>query len=349
MRCNIEQLATQLQQSSVPVFFLFGEELMLLEETADQIRQHLKQQGITDRKVWHVEGRFDWSQIKWHEQTMSLFDEQKLVEIRLPSGSPGKEGGEVLRQFVNNPPEDTTLLIISGKVDSRSQKSKWFTELDKIGLTVPVWPVDINQLPRWISQRGKQRGLTIAQQTAILIAERVEGNLFAAAQEIEKLSLLCSDGNVTEQIVLDSVADNAKFQAFGLMDTVMQGQTDKILRMINQIKAEGSDILAIFSAVSWSLHRLVNMSVQLDQGQQLEQVFRAQKPPVWDKAKPMTRQALQRHSASRWQRFLIQLADIDQAAKGNSAADPWSLLETLCLNVAGIDDYLGEEKQFGHQ
>ena len=337
MRVNAEQLEAQLQKGLLPVYLIFGDEQMLVEESADLVRQQARQLGANERQVWHVEGRFDWSQIQWQEQTMSLFDSQRLLEIRLPSGSPGKDGGEALRRFVENPPQDTTLLIISGKIDNRSQKSKWFTELDRVGSTTPIWPVDIAHLPRWISQRLKQHNLTASASVAALIAERVEGNLFAAAQEIEKLVLLCPDRQVTEEIVLASVADNARFQAFGLMDTVFKGEAAKVPRMISQLRAEGNDILAIFSAVSWSLHRMVDMASELNQGANIEQVFKAQKPPIWDKAKPIMRQALARHEARRWQQFLQQMAQIDQAAKGSLANCPWTLLETLCLNVAGIN------------
>jgi len=269
---------------------------------------------------------------------MSLFSSQRLLEIRLPSGAPGKEGGEALRKFAANPPPDTTLLIISGKIDNRSQKSKWFTELDRVGINIPIWPIDFANLPRWIQQRMQQRGLQAEAQVAALIAERVEGNLFAAAQEIEKLQLLSVDGKIDEQLVLESVADNARFEAFGLMDTVFLGQVAKIPRMIGRLRAEGLDILAVFSAVSWSLHRAVDMAYQLEQGQQMAQVFSSQKPPVWQKSQAMMRQALMRHGYPQWQIFLQQMANIDRAAKGSLQSCPWTLLENLCMQVAGADE-----------
>ena len=337
MRLRAEQLAGHCQQALLPIYLVFGDEQMLVEEASDVIRQHIRQAGAEDRQVWHVEGRFNWSEIQFQEQTMSLFSSQRLLEIRLPSGSPGKEGGEALRNYVANPPADTTLLIISGKIDKRSQKSKWFTELDKVGATIAVWPIDAAKLPRWISQRMQQRGLSTNQQIASLIAERVEGNLFAAAQEIDKLQLLCPDGKVDEQTVLASVADNARFEAFGLMDTVFAGKVNKIPRMIRRLRAEGLDILAVFSAVSWALHRAVDMAVQIESGARLEQVFGSQKPPIWEKSRPMMRQALERHSCSQWLCFLSKMAQIDQAAKGTLKVCPWSLLETLCLQVAGIN------------
>ncbi|MBL1321254.1 MAG: DNA polymerase III subunit delta [Methylophaga sp.] len=336
MRLRAEQLQEHVEQGLAPIYLIFGDEPMLVEEASDIIRQQVRKSGADDRQVWHVEGRFNWSEIQWQEQTMSLFSSQRLLEIRLPSGAPGKEGGEALRNYVANIPADTTLLIISGKIDARSQKSKWFTELDRVGVTIPVWPIDIANLPRWISQRMQQKGLQTNQHIAALIAERVEGNLFAAAQEIDKLQLLCPDGKVDEETVLASVADNARFEVFGLMDTVFSGQATKIPRMISRLRAEGLDIMSVFSAVSWSLHRAVNMAIQIEQGERIEQVFASQKPPIWEKARPMMRQALSRHKRPQWQSFLQQMAKIDQAAKGAYQACPWSLLETLCLQVAGI-------------
>jgi len=336
MRLKAEQIAGHLQQNLLPAYLIFGDEQMLVEEASDLVRQQARTRGAIDRQVWHVEGRFDWSQLQWQEQTLSLFASQRLLEIRLPSGSPGKEGGEALRKYAANPPQDTTLLIISGKIDARSQKSKWFSELDRIGGTIPVWPVDLTNLPRWILQRMQQRGLHASQQVASLIAERVEGNLFAASQEVEKLQLLSADGKVDEQLVSESVADNARFEAFGLMDTVFLGHVAKIARMISRLRAEGMDILSVFSAVSWSLHRAINMAMQLEQGQRMEQVFASQKPPVWQKSQGMMRQALLRHDYQKWQGFLLQMADIDQAAKGSIQTCPWTLLENLCMQVAGF-------------
>jgi DNA polymerase-3 subunit delta len=338
MRLKAEQLTGHLQQDLLPAYLIFGDEQMLVEEASDLVRQQARKLGANERQVWHVEGRFDWSQLQWQEQTMSLFASRRLLEIRLPSGAPGKEGGEALRKFAENPPQDTTLLIISGKIDNRSQKSKWFTELDRIGATTPIWPVDLVSLPRWIQQRFQQRALNVDQQVAALIAERVEGNLFAAAQEVEKLLLLSVDGKIDEQLVLESVADNARFEAFGLMDTVFLGQVAKIPRMIGRLRAEGLDILAIFSAVSWSLHRAVDMAFQLKQGQQIAQVFSSQKPPVWQKSQSMMRQALMRHDYTQWHTFLQQMAEVDQAAKGSIQSCPWILLENLCMQVAGADN-----------
>jgi DNA polymerase-3 subunit delta len=348
MRVQPEQLASQIKQQLSPVYLVHGDEPMLVEETSDLIRQQVRAKGANERQVWHVDGRFDWSQIQWQEHALSLFANQRLIELRLPTGSPGKQGGEALRGFASQPPPDTTLLIISGKIDNRSQKAKWFSELDRVGVTVAIWPVDFAHLPRWINQRMMQKQLQPQAGVAELIAERVEGNLFAAAQEINKLSLLCADGIVDQQIVLESVADNARFQAFGLMDSVLLGQVEKIPRMIERLKAEGLDVLAVFSAVSWSLHRLIDIASQIQQGVAMDRAFASQKPPVWDKQKPILRSAIQRHDYQTWQQFLIELTAIDQAAKGLSSLNPWLLLEQLCLQVAGVELNLKQENSIGH-
>lgn len=337
MQLKAEQLAEQLKQGLSPIYLIYGDEHMLVEETSDFIRTAAKQAGIDERQTWHVEGRFDWSQIQWQEQAMSLFSSQRLLEIRLPSGSPGKEGGEAIRRYCENPPEDTFLLIISGKIDARSQKSKWFTTIDNLGVTVPIWPINTNQLPAWISQRMKQKGLTASRTANAVLAERVEGNLFAAAQEIEKLALLAKGSEVDEQLVLESVADNARFQAFGLMDDIYAGKAEKVPRMIDRLKAEGLEFLSVFSAVSWSLHRMVDMAVQASHGGNLEQIFDRQKPKVIYKSRPIIQQALSRHSVKQWQTFLSEMAKIDAAAKGANSSSPWSLLESLCLQVAGVN------------
>lgn len=340
MRLRPEQLESTLEHSAYPVYLVFGDEALLVEEAADSIRQSSRRAGANEREVWHVEGRFDWSQIKWQEQSLSLFSSQRLIEIRLPSGSPGKEGGEALRRYAANPPIDTTLIIISGKIDTRSQKAKWFSELDKVGVTIPIWPVALEQLPQWITQRMQSRGLHTNRQLSRLIAERVEGNLFAAAQDIEKLALLSSDGKVDEKLIIDSVADNARFEAFGLMDAVLLGQHTRIPRIISSLRAEGVEILAVFSAINWSLHRIIDMAAKVNAGENIERVFASQKPPVWEKQKPMMRQTIQRYDSHTWQLLLHDMSQIDQAAKGLIQACPWQLLEALCLKAAGISIHI---------
>lgn len=336
MRVKAEQLSSQIQRSFPVTSVVYGDEALLVEEAADTIRQQAKVHGIAERQVWHADARFDWSKLRFSDESLSLFASQKLVEIRLPSGAPGKEGGAFLREFAEQPAPDTFLLLITGKLTPQQQKAKWFTALESAGISVPLWPVSIEMLPRWIQQRMQQKGLQANFSVATLLAERTEGNLFAAAQEIDKLVLLSPDGNVDEPLLMESVADSARFEAFSLMDAVYAGQSDKIPRMLRMLQAEGNDVLAVFSAVSWSLHRMIDMADQLDKGAAPAQVFSSQKPPVWDKARPLIQSGLRRHAAAKWRTFLPQMAAIDRAAKGGGNDNAWRMLTTLCLQVAGV-------------
>lgn len=335
MRLKPEQLAQHLQQQVLPVYLIHGDEPLLVEEAADVVRTALRQHQA-ERLVWHVEGRFDWTQIPWQPQSMSLFASRRLLEIRLPSGSPGKEGSELLRRFAADPADDTTVLIVSGKIAAAQQKAKWYTELERVGATLMNWPVTLDRLPAWIRQRAAQRGITLNADISAMIAERVDGNLFAAAQEIDKLALLADNGYVEDDIVLASVANNARFEAFGLMDQIYAGHIDRIPRTLRTLRAEGVEILSVFSAVSWSVQRCVDMALQLEQGRPIQQIFASQKPPVWEKSQAMIRQTLIRHRPQQWLRFLQQLSVVDQAAKGGIAISAWQLLESLCLQLAGV-------------
>ncbi|AFJ01769.1 DNA polymerase III delta subunit [Methylophaga frappieri] len=337
MRLRPEQLAQRLSQHWPKITLIFGEETFLVEEAASQVREKAQQQAISERQVWHVEGRFDWSQIPLEHDNLSLFASHKLIEIRLPKGAPGKEGGAWLQRFVELAPAEISLLIISGKIDARSQKSKWFTGLDAAGWTIPIWPIPFSALPQWIFQRMKSRGLQADLSVANLLAERLEGNLFAAAQEIDKLGLLSDNGRVTQQLVVESVADNARFGAFGLMDVIQAGQVSKVPRVLARIRAEGLDILSVLSAISWAVQRHADMALQLASGVPARAVFSSQQPRVPEKSQQVTLQTIKRHEPNHWRRFLSLLAEIDQSAKGRpDCDDAWRLLEQLCLQLTAV-------------
>lgn len=333
MRVRPEQLIDKTTQAGI--YLLFGDEPLLVEESADLIRQQSRENGVVERDVWHVDGRFKWTDIPVETQSLSLFSEKRLLEIRMPGGAPGREGADWFKRFCDASPDDVVLLIISGKIAPQQQKAKWFKTLEQQGICVQHWPVSFDRLPAWLIQRAQRQSVQLSKAAATMIAERVEGNLFAAAQEVNKLALLSHDGEADEQLVQASVADSARFEAFGLMDVVYAGEARKIPRMISQLKAEGHDILAIFSAIVWSVRRCADMASELHRGLRLEAVFAAQKPPVWDRNKPLMIQVLKRHSPASWHRFLQQLAAIDRAAKGSGQHNAWLLLENLCLQIAG--------------
>ena len=198
MRIYPEKLPGHLQQQLLPVYLVSGDEPLLLQECCDQIRARAAEQGCNEREVLDagVSG-FSWQDILQSATSMSLFAERKLVELRLPSGKPGAEGSKALCEYLEVAGGDDVLLIVSGKIDKQSTNSKWYKALDKAGATIQVWPIDARELPRWLEQRLRQAGLGIDRDALQLLCDKVEGNLLAAVQEVEKLKLLATDGQIT--------------------------------------------------------------------------------------------------------------------------------------------------------
>ena len=337
MHLQIEQIERHLQENLLPVYLIFGDEQMLIDEASDLNWKKMRSICINDRQVWHVKDHFDWSQLERQERTLSLFYSRCSLEIRLPTGTPGREGSIALRAYATNPSPYTTLLIISGKINALSQRSKWFAALDKIGVIIPIKSIDSVNLPLWILHRMQQLGLHASQQVISLISELVEGNLFAAAQEIKKLELLSYDGVINEQLVLETVSDNSSFQVFNLVETVLSGDLSKIPKIIARMRSEGLVFMSIFPFLSWSLHRIIDISYQLRYGQGVDQIFKSQKPTIWQKDQKIIRKALIRHDAMQWQIFLQKITLVDQAARGSLKECPWVLLENLCMEVAGTN------------
>jgi len=220
MKLAPAQLAKHLQGSLAPVYVISGDDPLLCQEAADAIRSAARQQGFDERQVFSADANFDWGTLLQAGASMSLFAEKRLLELRLPSGKPGDKGAAALIEYCSRPAEDTLLLISLPKLDGSAQKTKWGKALVEGQDTqfIQIWPVDAAQLPQWIRQRLSQAGLSAQQDAVELIAARVEGNLLAAAQEIEKLKLMAEGGQITVETVQAAVADSARFDVFGLVD-----------------------------------------------------------------------------------------------------------------------------------
>ena len=226
MKLAPAQLAKHLQGSLAPVYIVSGDDPLLCQEAADAIRTAARQQGFDERQVFSADASFDWGTLLQAGASMSLFAEKRLLELRLPSGKPGDKGAAALIEYCSGPAEDTLLLVSLPKLDGSAQKTKWGKALIEGPQTqfVQIWPVDASQLPQWIRQRLSHAGLSASQDAVELIAARVEGNLLAAAQEVEKLKLMAEEGQITVETVQAAVADSARFDVFGLVDAVLNGE-----------------------------------------------------------------------------------------------------------------------------
>lgn len=337
MKLNAGQLARHLQGALAPVYVVSGDEPLLCQETADAIRGAARAQGYSERQVFHADAGFDWGQLHEAGASLSLFAERRVIELRIGNGKPGDKGAAALLEYLGRPAEDTLLLISLPKLDGSAQKTKWAKALidGPHCQFVQIWPVELSQLPQWIRQRLSDTGNSATAEAIDLIAARVEGNLLAAAQEIEKLKLLAENGKIDVETVQAAVADSARFDVFGLLETVLAGDATHALRMLAGLRGEGVEALFIVAMLARELRQLAAIAHQHSQGVPLDKAFASARPPVWDKRKPLVSRALQRHPAERWNQLLGIAQRVDAQVKGQAPGDPWASLAQLCMEFAG--------------
>jgi DNA polymerase-3 subunit delta len=332
MRLYPEKLPGHLQQQLLPVYLVSGDEPLLLQECCDLIRQRARAQGCTEREVIDtgVSG-FNWQDILHSASSMSLFAERKLVELRLPSGKPGAEGSKALCEYLDMASGEDVLLIISGKIDKQSTNSKWFKALDKAGVVIQVWPVDARNLPRWVRQRVSAAGMNIDDEALQLLCDRVEGNLLAASQEVEKLKLLASDSRITARAVLDSVSDNARYSVFELADKALQGDAAGSLHMLHGLRGEGTEPAVVLWSLTREIRTLYEVQLDCPNGQGVMQALNARR--VWKNRISLMQSALARHNPRSMAQLLEQATKVDGSIKGFAGGRPWDNLEDLVLGL----------------
>jgi DNA polymerase-3 subunit delta len=336
MELKPEQLAAQVQAGPLrPAYLIAGPEPLRVLEAADAVRAAARAQGFSEREIFEAEGNQrepDWAAMESSVHAPSLFASRRLFEVRLPTGKPGTEGARVISEFCANPPGDITLLVTAGEW-SRQHGGKWSEAIARIGLVAVAWQVKPHELPGWIEARLRSRGLKADREAVQRLADRVEGNLLAAAQEIEKLRLL-SEGEVLDAARMDDlVADAARFDVFRLIDAALNGQGAQVSRMLRGLRGEGEAVPALLGMVI----RELQTASALSRAGNLANAFKAQR--IWEAKQPMYRRALQRHDARRWEAFLAQAGRVDSIAKGRprpgeESADAWVALERLLLAIA---------------
>jgi DNA polymerase III subunit delta len=335
MRLYPEKLVGHLQQQLLPVYLVSGDEPLLVQECCDQIRRKAREQGCNERVVIDCGGTtFNWQEILHSAASMSLFAERRLIELRLPSGKPGAEGSDALCKYMDIASDGDVLLLVAGKIDKQSTNSKWYKVLDKAGATISVWPVDAKNLPRWLEQRVRSAGMSIDNDALQLLCDRVEGNLLAAVQEVEKLKLLAADARITTQIVTDAVSDNARYNVFNMADSALQGDATTSLRMLHGLRAEGSEPPLVLWTLAREIRTLYEVQLDCDQGQSASQALSARR--VWPNRMPLMQAALARHDTHSLSLLLGQSALVDGSIKGFADGNPWDNLERLVLGLCRI-------------
>lgn len=349
MQLRLDQLAAHLQKAAgalKPIYTLYGDEPLLVQEGGDAVRQAARAAGYTERQVHTVTGAyFDWSSLLGAASEMSLFGDKQFIEIRIPSGKPGKDGSQALQQYCETAQgnDGVVTLVTLPRLDKTQQGSAWFTALDGIGMTLRCDPIERQQLPLWIAQRLAAQGQQVepgeaGQRTLAFFADRVEGNLLAAHQEIVKLGLLHPPGTLTIEQIEEAVVDVARFNVFKLSEAVLSGQIERTLRMIDGLEAEGEAAVLVHWALAEDILALHRARAALDGGKPLPMVLREQR--VWGPRERLFERILPRVKAPALARLVASASTVDGIVKGlrhpQWPEDPWEALRRLALQLAKV-------------
>lgn len=334
MKVKAEQLAAHLERQLAPIYLVSGDEPLQAGEACDAIRAQARKRGCRERLVFNVEAGFDWKALLQARDSLSLFAEQRLMELRLPTGKPGDAGAKALQEYAARPAEGDVLLVICGKLDRDAQRSKWFHALEQAGVAVQVWPPNVAQLPAWIERRMRGRGLRPDAAALALLAERVEGNLLACAQEIDKLLLLHGPGGVDGAAVAAAVVDSARYSVYDLADRALAGEGAAASRILRGLQGEGEEPTLVLWALAREVRLLVVVADEVRRGAAADQVMG--RHGIWDNRKALVHAALKRHSAPGLRRLLHEAARADRVIKGAERGNAWDELLQVALGLAGV-------------
>ncbi|PKM11933.1 MAG: DNA polymerase III subunit delta [Gammaproteobacteria bacterium HGW-Gammaproteobacteria-3] len=335
MRLTVEQLGAALKKTLAPIYFITGDEPLQQGEAADAIRAVARNAGFNSRDIVTVDAQFEWAAINAAAESLSIFADKKIIDCRLPSGKPGTEGSKALLYFCRHIPDDTILLVTSGKLESASLKSKWFQALDRHGVVVQVWPLTGTALLRWLQMRLQLKGMTATPEGIKILAARLEGNLLAAAQEIEKLYILYGAGHLDEEAIASVVADSSRYDVFALADCLLVGNIGRTVKVLQGLKTEGVAAPVVLWAITREARLLTKIKSALQQGQTKAAAF--QQHQVWEKRKALVNSAVDRLEMQQLDRVILMSALADRQIKGQRQGSPWETLQKICLIMAGAD------------
>ncbi len=334
MRLPPQQLARHLAQGLQPCYVLAGDEPLAQRECLDAIRRTARAQGFDERTSLTVDRYFNWQQITAFGQSSSLFTSRRILEISIPSGKPGLEGGKLLQELAAQPLADTVTTIILPKVDWRDQKSAWYTALEQSCVLLLLDEVPPAQLPKWIASRLASQNQATDDETLEFIAHQVEGNLLAAHQEIQKLGLLYPAGQLSNADVRASVLNVSRHDAFQLGEAVLSGDAERTVRILQGLQEEGVQPIAVMNPLMWVLRPLVRIKQAEARGENVSSAM--QQAKVRYNQQALFQRALQRLSLRQLQAALFKLAEIDKTAKGLIRGDAWLEISRLCFGLARV-------------
>ena len=336
MQLRLEALDGHLSKGLAPLYVITSDEHLLALEAADRIRKTARAQGYTEREVLTVERSFKWGELLAANQALSLFGDKKLIELRIPTGKPGKDGSAALQSYAKDLSPDNLTLVTLPKLDWQTAKSSWVTALQQAAVYIEIPNVERAQLPGWIGMRLSSQGQSAERQSLDFIADRVEGNLLAAHQEIQKLGLLYEPGKLAFEQVQDAVLNVARYDVFKLSEAMLMGDAARLARMLDGLKGEGEALPLVLWAVSEEIRTLLKLKTGMSQGRPLGALLKEYR--IWGPRERMMEPALRRVSLGALEAALQDAAQVDRMVKGlrskQFAGDAWDAMLQLALKVA---------------
>jgi len=338
MNIKPEQLQNSLSNQLASTYFAFGAEILLVEQSLSMIKGIARENGFKERFRFDIDGNFSWDSIISLISSPSLFAEKRIIECRLTTGKIGVKGSKALTEILETLPDDILLIISSGKLEMAQQKSKWFKTLDKKGIIIQHWEVQSNQLVGWITRNMSQLGLDSNIEVANAIAYCTEGNLLASMQEIQKLKIAYPDGKINLREYLNQIDQQSQYSVFGMIDSALQGDTDKVNKVFNSLIDDSTPPVILVSSLYREIKNLVNMSIELKTNQTIESILNNHR--VWQKRKPLISNALKKHSYQKLQKLLLRLGRIDRSLKGMDNLDVYDELQNIAIALSGKNNGL---------
>ena len=346
-RLRYDQLDKALSKQIAPLYVVTGDETLLVQEACDKIRQAAKARGYLERELYHTDAGFQWDTLINSANSLSLFAEKKIIEIRIHNGKPGDAGSRTLIEYCKTISNENLLLLIFPKIDKRTQNTKWFKALDASGDIVSIWPVSLQQMPRWIEERLGAAGLHANQDAIEILCAKTEGNLLAAVQEIEKLKLIVTDKVIDASTMADAVTDSARYDVFSLTDKAIIGDSRAAVASLNGLRAEGTEATLVLWALSREIRTLASIKEGVENGKSLD--FCAKQAGVWDNRKAMIKQAVNRLQLRQIHLLVRKSSNADKMIKGIIKGDVWNVLLDIVLSLTGNDALNARSTKLGLQ
>lgn len=332
MKVYPDKLAANLGQKPAPIYLVHGEEPLTRMHCCDLVRQKVKEAGFVEREVFVANQDTDWLDLQASLASLSLFADKRLIELRMISGKTGRKGAEILKDYARNTAEDLVLLIDSGRLDSSQTSSAWFKAIDAAGVCTPVYPVPAAEMPGWLNRRLRSEGLHVESEAVLLLAERVEGNLLAADQEVKRLAMLYPGGQIGMTEVLAAVADSARYKVQDLAESALSGDPARTRHVLKGLQAEGAAPVLLLWTLSQDIRAGTRIAQSVAVGLPLAGAIKSAR--VWRSREPLIRKAVARLTESDWLRLTQLGARADRLAKGQEHGDIWQLLAELSLYLA---------------